>query len=167
MPTVNTLPRDVLRVHTDGASRGNPGRAAVGVVVYGSDGMLRAEVGRDIGIMTNNRAEYLAVHAGFELLAEMGGRSAHFCLDSELVVKQLQGLYKVRDSDLAVLHSQARALATRLRSVTYEHVPRARNKRADELANLALDGKAIHRIIDAVPPADELPAAEPRQRELF
>src|SRR5579859_1097689 len=97
-------PDEVCRAHTDGAARGNPGPAGAVLVIYGCDGRLLGELGRALGIMTNNRAEYLAVHAAFELLAALPCRTVHFCLDSELVVKQLQGRYKVRDPELATLH---------------------------------------------------------------
>ena len=92
-----------------------------------------------IGRATNNVAEYRAVLKGLSMLLERGGESAEFLLDSELVVRQLNGVYRVRDPKMATLYQEALRLAARLGQITFRHVPRAENSRADQLANEALD----------------------------
>ena len=130
---------DRYRVRTDGASRGNPGPAAIGVVIEDASGREVATHSEAIGRATNNVAEYRAVLQGLTLLLELGVKDAEFLLDSELVVRQLNGDYRVRDPKMAVLYQDARRLAVRLGQITFRHVPRAENFRADQLANEALD----------------------------
>jgi ribonuclease HI len=130
-----------LRLHTDGASRGNPGRAGIGVVlVRAADGAVLEELAEPVGRATNNVAEYLALLTGLRRAAELGAASVEICSDSELLVRQLQGTYQVRSPELLPLHAEARRL---LRGFPagwrIRHVPREENRRADELANLAID----------------------------
>jgi ribonuclease HI len=128
-------------LYSDGASRGNPGKAACSVVVYDEQGdeiLARTEI---LGVATNNVAEYRGVLLGLQLARDLAVPSIDLRLDSELVVKQLQGLYKVKHPALQPLYEQARVLLSGFISVSIEHIPRKKNMRADELANAALDGK--------------------------
>jgi ribonuclease HI len=127
------------RVRTDGASRGNPGPSAIGVVIEDAEGREIASHSEAIGRTTNNVAEYRAVVQGLHMLDGLGARGAEFLLDSELVVRQLNGQYRVRDPKMAVLYTEVRRLAARLGQITFRHVPRHENGRADQLANEALD----------------------------
>jgi len=128
-------------LYTDGASRGNPGPAAIGAVLYRDDGSLR-EVGRvseAIGIETNNVAEYRAVIAGLELALAHDPAALVLRADSELLVRQLAGRYRVKAPHLRPLYERVRSLLAAIPSVRVEHVPRERNTVADGLANEALD----------------------------
>jgi len=127
------------RVFTDGASRNNPGPAAIGVAVFDETGAEVAALSETIGTATNNVAEYRALVRALDLLADLGAETADFRLDSELVVRQLTGVYRVKDAKMRELSAQVQAGLRRLREYTIRHVPRAQNRRADELANLALD----------------------------
>jgi ribonuclease HI len=129
------------RVRTDGASRGNPGPAAIGVVIEDAKGREIAAHSEAIGIATNNVAEYRAVVQGLAMLADLGAKRAEFLLDSELVVRQLNGQYRVRDPKMVVLYREAVRRVAGLGQITFRHVPRDENFRADELANQALDRK--------------------------
>lgn len=128
-------------VYADGASRGNPGEASIGSVVYDESGKEVATVSRRLGRATNNEAEYQAAIAGLEEALALGGGAVDLRMDSELIIRQLQGRYKVRNARLAPYYQRLVELLGRFDPVTFEHVPRARNARADELANLALDRK--------------------------
>lgn len=128
-------------VHTDGAARGNPGPAAIGVVIQDDSGHVVYESSRTLGVHTNNEAEYLAMIAALQHLREMRAKAADFRLDSELVVKQLLGQYRVKEPRLQKLHGQATMLLNAVPDHTIRHVPRAQNARADELANEALDAE--------------------------
>jgi len=130
----------VLRA--DGASRGNPGPAAVGVVLEDAAGAVFHSFGRRIAPTTNNVAEYEAVIAGLEAARSLGLERLEIRLDSELVVRQLNGQYKVRHPALAALKHEVDRLLAGFRSVRVAHVPREQNKEADRLANRALDGSA-------------------------
>jgi ribonuclease HI len=130
-------------VHTDGAARGNPGPAAIGIVVEDESGHTVYESSRTLGIHTNNEAEYLAVLAALRYLKEIRAKAADFYLDSELVVNQLNGRYKVKEPRLQSLHGQATMLLNAVPSHTIRHVPRADNARADALANEALDAEGL------------------------
>jgi ribonuclease HI len=127
-----------LVVCFDGASRGNPGQAAIGVVVL-KDGLPIREIGETIGRTTNNIAEYRALLRGLDEAAALGARTVRICSDSELVVRQLTGRYKVRSPHLAPLHRQALSRMRQFDHVAVVHVPREQNQGADALANRALD----------------------------
>lgn len=129
----------LLRLHTDGAARGNPGPAGLGMVIEDGDGMRLWGGCSYAGEMTNNQAEYLALLAGLRQVAEWHPSRLEVCLDSELVVHQLNGRYRVRNADLRPLFEQARKLLGGFRDVTVRHVPRERNRGADALANRAID----------------------------
>ncbi len=131
-----------LIVHTDGGARGNPGPAAIGVVIETDNRKLIAEFGKRIGESTNNVAEYTAV---VEALKEIRNRkyrdnTLHFFLDSNLVVQQLNGTFKVKDAKLRELLIAVRMLEQEVGGeVSYDYVPREENSRADRLVNQALD----------------------------
>ncbi len=130
-------------IYTDGASRGNPGPASIGAVVYRADGRDLVEVAaisEVIGIDTNNVAEYKAVVAALRAVAEFEPESVLLRADSQLLVRQLKGQYRIKAPNLKPLFSEVSALIRTLGDVELEHVPRERNKVADGLANAALDG---------------------------
>jgi len=126
-------------VHTDGAARGNPGPAAIGVVIEDDQGHTVYEASRALGVRTNNEAEYLALITALEYIKATRPDEAEFRLDSELVVKQLNGQYKVKEPRLRALHGQAVMLLNAVPKYKFRHVRREENARADELANEALD----------------------------
>jgi ribonuclease HI len=132
----------VLTIYTDGASRGNPGEAAFAYVIS-RDGQEPIEEADCLGQMTNNQAEYIALVRALEHALELGPH--HRVLvhsDSELMVKQMNGEYRVKNEDLRSLYEQACTLRKRFEwPVTIRHVRREQNKRADQLCNEALDGK--------------------------
>ncbi len=129
----------VLEVHTDGASRGNPGPAAIGMVFGLKGGELLAEHFEVIGDATNNVAEYRAVVAALEICDGWGAKRVHLRLDSELIVRQLHGVYRVKSPDLRPLYQQVVFLSKGLAEFNITHVQRALNAHADALANRALD----------------------------
>jgi ribonuclease HI len=131
-----------LVVHVDGGARGNPGPAAVGVVVSDRDGAVLDELGERIGVASNNVAEYTGLLRGIERAAALGAHEVEFINDSELVAKQINGLYKVKHPAMKPLHEEAMAALRRHFDGrwTIRNVPRAQNARADALVNEALDG---------------------------
>lgn len=129
----------VFSLYTDGGARGNPGPAAIGVVLSGADGKELATIARAIGISTNNVAEYSALLAGLELAQVNKVRNLICYLDSELVVKQLNREYKVKDVELAKLFIRVWNVSQKFKEIAFKHVPREKNKRADGLVNQALD----------------------------
>lgn len=133
----------VLEVYTDGASRGNPGPAAVGVVFRQQKGPALCVHREAIGRATNNQAEYQAVVTALQHCERWAVPRVHLYLDSELVVRQLLGLYRVKSQDLLPLYQQAVHLARRRREFRVSHLPRARNAHADLLANQALDAAEL------------------------
>ena len=126
-------------VWTDGAARGNPGPAGIGVQVTDTEGNVLAEIAEGLGVATNNVAEYTAAIRGLERAAEPHARDVLRRSDSRLIVEQLAGRYKVKNPRLQELHARARMLAAGLPRVRYEHVPRERNTEADRLANAGVD----------------------------
>jgi ribonuclease HI len=127
------------RLSTDGGARGNPGPAAYGYVLETEDGHILDARGEAIGVATNNVAEYRALLAGLEKALELGVDDLEVISDSELLVKQMRGEYKVRNSALREIWMEACGLAGRLRSVSYRAVRREHNELADRLVNEALD----------------------------
>ena len=132
----------LYRVRTDGASRGNPGPSAIGVSVEDETGAEVATASETIGRTTNNVAEYRALLRSLDLLEDLGALRAEFLLDSELIVRQLTGVYRVKDSKMRALSMEVMKRIRRLQEVSFKHVPRKENKRADALANEALDRAA-------------------------
>jgi ribonuclease HI len=126
-------------VYTDGASRGNPGPASYGAVVYDQDGKERYRASEAIGVTTNNVAEYRGLVAGLEAALALGARRLEVRMDSELIVRQAIGRYRVKNPGLIPLHNRLLALRSQFDEVVFRHVPRAQNKVADALANQALD----------------------------
>ena len=127
-------------VNVDGGSRGNPGPAAVGVVVRDGDGEILEEVGRRIGDATNNVAEYRALLLGIERARELGGTELELVGDSELIVRQVKGEYKVKDATMRELHAEVRKALSGFEGWSIRHVRREQNSEADRLVNEALDG---------------------------
>ena len=125
--------------YADGASRGNPGPSSYGVVVYDRDGKELHRGGRALGRGTNNQAEYHGAIAALEAALGLGAREVELRMDSELIVRQLTGRYRVKNPGLAPLYKRILDLRTRFDRVALTHVPRAQNKVADALANEALD----------------------------
>ena len=130
---------DTWVVYSDGASRGNPGRAAIGAVVIDPAGKERHRVSEAIGVTTNNVAEYRALVAALEAALALGARRVEARMDSELIVRQAIGRYRVKNPGLIPYHNRVLALRSRFGEVVFRHVPRAENKLADALANQALD----------------------------
>jgi ribonuclease HI len=128
------------RLFTDGGARGNPGPAAYGFVLEAEDGTVLAAHGEAIGSATNNVAEYSGLVAGLRSALEHGVTELEVVSDSELMVKQMRGEYRVKNEALQALKADAAALARRLGAVEYRHVKRAHNELADRLVNEALDG---------------------------
>ncbi|KAA1252169.1 bifunctional RNase H/acid phosphatase [Mycobacterium simiae] len=130
-------------IEADGGSRGNPGPAGYGAVVWSADrSTILAESKRAIGRATNNVAEYRGLIAGLDDAVQLGATEATVLMDSKLVVEQMAGRWKVKHPDLVALHAQAQALARRFRRISYSWVPRSRNAHADRLANEAMDAAA-------------------------
>ena len=127
--------------HVDGGARGNPGPAGYGVHITRDDGTV-VDLKEAIGIATNNIAEYNGLLAALRWAVDQGVRSLHVRADSELMVKQMRGQYRVKNPGLQPLHEEARRLAGRIGDVTFEHVRRERNQNADRLANQAMDEAA-------------------------
>ena len=129
------------RLSTDGGARGNPGPAAYGYVLEAEDGTVLAAHGEAIGTATNNVAEYRALVAGLEKALELHVDEVEVVSDSELLVKQMRGEYKVKNAALRELFEEAADIARRLRSVRYTAVRREHNELADQLVNEALDAR--------------------------
>ena len=127
------------KLFTDGGSRGNPGPAAYAFVLEAEDGTVLDARGEAIGVATNNVAEYAALVAGLERAVEVGVDELEVVSDSELLVKQMRGEYKVKNDALRALHGEASELAEGLEKVAYTAVRRAHNELADSLVNEALD----------------------------
>jgi len=131
-----------LVVHVDGGARGNPGPAAIGVVVSDADGRLLEEIAETIGETTNNVAEYRALLRGLERARALGAEEVELVGDSELVAKQVTGQYKVKHVGLRPLHAEALQALARFPRWSVRTVPRAQNATADALVNAALDATA-------------------------
>ena len=136
----HAAPAGVHVANIDGASRGNPGPAAYAVILRAPDGGKIVEIAKRIGRETNNIAEYYSLIAALDYAAAHSIRALRVRSDSELLVRQMQGRYRVKNADLKPLHERALKLARGLDYFVIEHVPREQNGAADALANLALDG---------------------------
>lgn len=133
-----------VRIYTDGGARGNPGPAGAGAVIKeikqdGKDGKVLAEIAEYMGVATNNQAEYTAILRGIEKAKELGATEIDFVMDSELAVRQLNGIYKVKNTELAKIFLKIHNLRVGFKNVTFRHVRREYNKEADALVNLAID----------------------------
>lgn len=128
-----------LKTYSDGGARGNPGPAAIGSVVYSENDTVLFQIGEYIGETTNNQAEYKALIRAMKEALSLGATKLTCYLDSELVVKQLQGKYKVREEGLKALATEALGMFKNFESIEFVHVRREKNKLADKLVNEALD----------------------------
>lgn len=142
----------MIVAYIDGGARGNPGPAGYGVRIERSDGTLIAELHGALGVATNNVAEYNGLLAALQWAVEHGEREVHVRSDSELLVRQMRGEYKVKHPGLQPLSVRARLLVMELDRVVFEHVRREQNKEADRLSNLAMDEaeEALRRASQAV-----------------
>ncbi|OBF26524.1 bifunctional RNase H/acid phosphatase [Mycobacterium sp. ACS1612] len=149
-------------VEADGGSRGNPGPAGYGSVVWTADRTaVLAESKQAIGRATNNVAEYRGLIAGLEEAAKLGATEVEVSMDSKLVVEQMSGRWKVKHPDIEPLHQQAKALAARFDRIGYTWIPRARNAHADRLANEAMDAAAELEKVVAEPKQPQPVASSP------
>jgi ribonuclease HI len=133
---------ETLTLEFDGGSRGNPGPAGIGVVVRAEDGTPLVTLGRFIGKATNNVAEYRALITAMQEAQKLGGKRIIIRGDSELIIRQMTGVYKVKHPGMKVLFDEAQALIRQFQSAKVEHNLRHKNELADKLANLAMDRRA-------------------------
>lgn len=131
-----------LTIFADGGSRGNPGPAASGAVVTDERGTVVREVGTYLGSTTNNVAEWTGLITGLEAALELGATDVVVRMDSELVIKQLSGIYRVKHPNMIPLHAKAKTLLRRFANVDIAHVPRKLNAAADAVVNAVLDAQA-------------------------
>jgi ribonuclease HI len=164
--------KETITVNFDGGSRGNPGPAGIGVVLWAEDGTPVVTLGKFIGNATNNTAEYMALILGMREAEKLGATKILLRGDSELVIKQMRGEYRVKNPGLKQLFDQAQNLANQFESVQFEHNLRHHNSLADRLVNLAMDRKGD---VDDVDDVDDLgdvdesparPTAQPASRFL-
>lgn len=127
-----------LFLYTDGGSRNNPGQAAIGVVLMDNENVLE-KFGKKIGIATNNEAEYAALIAGLEVSVKYHPEELVCFMDSELVVKQLTGVYRIKDPKMQKLAVKAKSLEKNISKIQFKYIPRKQNSVADSLVNFALD----------------------------
>jgi ribonuclease HI len=134
-----------IRVYSDGGSRGNPGQSGSGFVVYDQTGKMIYEKANYWGVGTNNEAEYKGLLSGLKWILEnkekRGVEEVDFYMDSELIVKQMKGIYKVKAENLKELFWEGQELVRKIGKVNFSHVLREKNGRADMLANMAMDRK--------------------------
>lgn len=130
-------------IYTDGGARGNPGPAALGVVIYDGHEKILKKYGKYLGERTNNEAEYEAVIDALAAAAEMAATELEFNLDSELVVRQFNNIYRVKNHRMQELMVKARNLETKFKKISFRHVPREKNRLADQLVNEAIDQAQI------------------------
>jgi len=143
-----------LSIYTDGASKGNPGPAGIGVVIAADDGTVIREIAEYVGEQTNNAAEYLALIRGLREALDLRAKEIEISVDSQLMARQLTGVYKVKSPNLKSLHEEAIGLLRRLPRARISHVCRGFNKRADELAN---EGIERHRRAESGEPGSPTP----------
>lgn len=133
-----------LLIHTDGAARGNPGPAGAGAILRdAATGEVLAEVAQGLGHATNNVAEWTAVRLALEEARRLGASRVDLRMDSELVARQITGIYRVKHPDLKPIHAAVMALLRGFDGYTIGHVPRELNRDADRLSNVAIDGPSI------------------------
>jgi len=132
------FPAEVI-LFTDGASRGNPGPASAGAVIFSTTGETIFEISKPLGTQTNNYAEYMALLEGLVACAEGGAKRVTVKADSQFMIRQMKGQYKVKASGIIPLYQKCQKVAKLFDSITYFHIPREENSHADRLANEALD----------------------------
>lgn len=135
-------PEEILTIYVDGASRGNPGDAGIGVLITTKDGRVLKEIGKYLGKTTNNVAEYQALITALKQAKSLAATTVKIFADSELMVKQINGEYKVKSAGLLPLYKEAKALLMEFNRYDIIHIYREKNIEADRLANLAIDTKA-------------------------
>lgn len=133
-----TLPIKRALIFTDGASRGNPGPAAIGAIIMDEQGRLITTIAQPIGQATNNQAEYKAIITALEKAIRLGANQVDIYSDSEFVVRQINGQYRVKNASLQALYHQVKQLQSQLGGFTITHIPRQQNREADRLANSVL-----------------------------
>ena len=133
------MKNEKLKLYTDGGARGNPGPAGIGAVILDEKGDVIAEISEYIGETTNNQAEYRALIAGLAKAKELDVKEIEVFLDSELVVKQLNREYRVKDKDLAPLFLEVYNISLGFKKIVFKHIYREKNELADKLVNQALD----------------------------
>jgi ribonuclease HI len=151
---------ELLSLEFDGGSRGNPGPAGIGVVVRAADGTALVTLGRFIGKATNNVAEYRALITAMEEAKKLGAKKVKIRGDSELVVRQMTGVYRVKHPDLVPLYKEAKELFSSFAAATIEHNYREKNELADKLGNMAMDRRAD--VTDAAEEASPLDTPAPK-----
>jgi len=134
-----------LTIFADGGSRGNPGPAASGAVVTDEGGTVVREIGTYLGVTTNNVAEWTGLITGLQAALELGATEVVVRMDSELVIKQLSGVYRVKHPNMIPLHAQAKALLRKFGRADIAHVPRKQNAAADAVVNAVLDARGLAR----------------------
>jgi ribonuclease HI len=144
-------PNETITLEFDGGSRGNPGPAGIGVVLRAADGTPLVTLGRPIGRATNNVAEYRALITALEKAKELGARKIVIRGDSELIIRQMRGEYRVKHPDMKELYEEAQSLVSEFDAVKIEHNLRHKNELADKLANLAMDRRADVSYVDESP----------------
>lgn len=167
---------ETLTLQFDGGSRGNPGPAGIGVVVSAADGTPLVTLGRFIGRATNNVAEYRALITAMEEALKLGAKRVIIRGDSELIIKQMRGEYRVKNPDMKALYDEAQALIRDFEQARIEHNLRHKNELADTLANLAMDrrndvtelpGSAKAGVVSAPSPLDEPSPVAPKPGDRF
>lgn len=157
-------PEHYLVAHSDGGARGNPGPAGYGVVIKDETGRKVAALSEYLGHQTNNFAEYQGLIAALEYAAQHGPKALKLISDSELLVRQIKGIYKVKNVTLQDLHSRAKELIAKLDWFSIGHALREHNQEADELANQAMD-KGMGRSVARAPSPVGLPSVPSTQQE--
>ncbi|MGA7301821.1 MAG: ribonuclease HI family protein [Candidatus Sulfotelmatobacter sp.] len=150
-------PEQYLSAHIDGGARGNPGPAGYGVVIQDQSGRKVAQLSEYLGHQTNNFAEYQGLIAALEYALEHGAKALKVISDSELMVRQIKGIYKVKNATLQDLHSRAKELIAKLDWFSISHALREQNTEADRLANEAMDKGMGRSVARAPSPANALP----------
>ena len=130
-----------ILIYTDGAARGNPGPAGAGAILRDAEGRVLAEIAEPLGHATNNVAEWTAVLLALEEARRLGATQVDLRMDSQLVARQISGIYRVKHPDLKPIHAAVMDLLRTLDSYTVGHVPRELNREADRLSNVAIDGR--------------------------
>jgi ribonuclease HI/ADP-ribose pyrophosphatase YjhB (NUDIX family) len=131
----------IVTIYSDGGSRGNPGPSAAGYVIMNNEQVVIDQGGEYLGVTTNNQAEYQGVRLGLEKARALGYKRVAFCLDSMLVVNQMNGSYKIKNRELWPINERIRELMTHFTKVTFRHVPRELNQLADNMVNKTLDSR--------------------------
>ena len=138
-PIKEILPVKELTIYTDGASRGNPGEAGAGVIIYSDQGDIIKKIKKYLGSTTNNVAEYMALIIALNEALALNGEVLHLFSDSELMVRQIKGIYKVRDRKMQALWREVKKLLAKFIQYDIICIDRRKNREADKLANMAID----------------------------